>query len=49
MDNAEVIMLVGGAIGVVLGGIDVARSNFQSLTSWGVVVLGIALVLLALT
>jgi hypothetical protein len=48
MSNSELIMLVGGAIAVILGGVDAARSNLQSLTAWGVVVLGVALVLLAL-
>jgi hypothetical protein len=48
MSNAEIIMLVGGAIAAILGGVGVARSNLQSLTDWGVVVLGVTLVLLAL-
>ena len=49
MSTNEIIMIVGGVIAVILGGVDVARSNLQSLTAWGVVVLGITLVLLALT
>ena len=49
MSNSEIIMIVGGVIAVILGGIDATRSNLQSLTAWGVVVLGVTLVLLALT
>jgi hypothetical protein len=48
VDNSEVIMLVGGVIAAILGGVGIARSNLQSLTDWGVLVLGVTLVLLAL-
>lgn len=41
-------MLVGGVIAAVLGAVDLIRSNWQSLTALGVVVLGIVFVLLAL-
>jgi hypothetical protein len=49
MSNTEIIELVGGVIAVVLGGIDVFRSQGQSLAAWGVAVLGVVFVLLALT
>jgi hypothetical protein len=48
MSNSEVIMIVGGILAAVLGGIELSRTNLQSLTAWGVVVLGVVFVLLAL-
>jgi hypothetical protein len=49
MSQSDLIMLVGGVIAAVLGGIDLTRTNLQSLTAWGVVVLGVVFVLLSLT
>jgi hypothetical protein len=48
MGTEALIMLVGGAVAAALGFADVLRSDLRGLTSWGVVVLGVALVLLAL-
>jgi hypothetical protein len=48
MSNPDIAMLVGGIIAVILGGIDVARSSGQSLTAWGVGVLGVVFILVAL-
>lgn len=48
MSSSEIVMIVGGIIAVILGGADVMRSNLQSLTAYGVVVLGIVLIILAL-
>jgi hypothetical protein len=48
MSQNDIILIVGGVIATILGGIDLSQSNLRSLTAWGVVVLGVTLVLLAL-
>lgn len=51
MSNAEIVMVVGGLIAIVMGGVDGLRtdrpSGPPSWTSLGVMVLGIVFVVLA--
>jgi hypothetical protein len=47
MSNVELVMFIGGVLATVLGGIDSLRSSPPSLTSIGVVVLGIVFIILA--
>jgi len=48
VSNSEIIMIVAGLIAAVAGIIDLIRTEGQSLSAWGVAVLGGAFVLLAL-
>jgi hypothetical protein len=48
MSHAEIAMLVGGLLAIVLGAIDWVNSDYKSLTSLGVAILGIVFCLLAL-
>jgi hypothetical protein len=43
----ELVMIVGGALAIVMGAVDVSRSQGASFAAWGVVVLGAVFVILA--
>lgn len=48
MSNDELIMLGGGLIALVLGVIDIIRTEGQSLPAWAVAVLGAVFIALVL-
>jgi hypothetical protein len=49
VSNTELVMLVGGAIAVIFGAIDVLQAEGRiNLTTWGVIVLGVVFMILAL-
>lgn len=48
MSNDELIMVGGGLIALVLGVIDIVRTEGQSLPAWGIAVLGAVFLALVL-
>lgn len=48
MNTADIVMLVGGAIALVLGVVELLRTDWQSLPAYGVAVLGAVFVALVL-